>query len=121
MTFPSKINVPADLFTMRGPFSPYRRLEFELRLVSAEDPVTGVTRVSRDFFNLRKQGRNEAVVELLEQIPGPQDVELELKMNIYSKEFGGVRQPHSGTLTSEDVFFGTAVAKIHIFVTENNW
>jgi len=55
---------------------------------------------------------NEAVIQLLTEIDGPQDIELQLDMNIYSREF---RQ------NDEEVFFGTAVAKIFIFVTGEDW
>jgi hypothetical protein len=55
---------------------------------------------------------NEAVIQLLEEIEGPQDIELQLDMNIYSREF---RQ------NNEETFFGTAVAKIFIFVTGEDW
>ena len=54
---------------------------------------------------------NEAVVQLLQEVDGPQDIELQLDMNIYSKEF---RQ-------NEEVFFGTAVARIFIYVTKDEW
>ena len=113
ITFPSNIRIPADLFTMRGPLSPYRRLEFELKLNSAKDPKTDETRVSREMFHLRKVAAHEAVIQLLRKIEGPQDIELQLDMNIYSKEFSG----HQG----KEVFFGTAVAKIKIYVTGNDW
>ena len=99
---------------MRGPYSGYRRLDFELKLVSARDPITGETRVTSDYFYLKlnQRRKNEAVVQLLKEVPGAQDIELQLNMNIYSSEFG--------TQTTE-VFFGTAVAKIHIFVTKADW
>jgi hypothetical protein len=112
ITFPNKIRVPADLFTMRGPQSPYRRLEFELLLVKAEDPRTGHSRVNRQFFKLNNISDNEAVVQLLNSIDGAQDIELQLNMNIYSQEF----QEHG-----QELFFGTAVARIHIFVTDEDW
>ena len=95
---------------MRGPRSLYRRLEFELKLLTARDPKSGVTRVSRDFFHLNRVSDNEVVVRLLREIPGPQDIELQLNMNIYSKEIG-----------KEEIFFGTAVANITIFVTGEDW
>jgi len=54
ITFPSRIRTPADLFTMRGPLSPYRRLTFELKLINAEDPHTGQERVSLSHFAVRQ-------------------------------------------------------------------
>ena len=92
--------------------SPYRRLDFVLKLVSSTDPNTGENRTERNFFNLKKLKDNEAVVELLREIEGPQNIILQLDMNIYSKEFAG---------NEEEVFFGTAVAKIYIFVTGSDW
>jgi hypothetical protein len=97
---------------MRGPLSPYRRLVFDLKLISAEDPQTGQQRVNRSHFNVNQLRDNEAVIQLLNEIEGPQDIELQLDMNIYSREF---RQ------NEEEVFFGTAVAKIFIFVTGEDW
>ena len=55
---------------------------------------------------------NEAVIQLLLPVEGPQDVELQLDMNIYSREF---RQ------NNDEVFFGTAVAKIYVYVTADDW
>ncbi|ELU04015.1 hypothetical protein CAPTEDRAFT_156040 [Capitella teleta] len=112
ITFPNKIRVPADLFTMRGPSSPYRRLEFELKLVNAEDPRTGRPGVSRGFFKLNNIRENEAAVQLLRAIEGAQDIELQLNMNIYSREF---------TEGAQEIFFGTAVARLHVFVTDQDW
>ena len=112
ITFPSNIRVPADLFTMRGPLSRFRRLEFDLKLNEAKGPNTGVSRVGADFFKVKEVGPNEAVVQLLREIEGPQDIELQLNMNIYSKEFQETRP------SKEEIFFGTAVAKIKIYVTK---
>lgn len=114
ITFPNEIRVPADLFTMRGPLSPYRRLDFELELKSARDPVTGTTNVNREFFHLKEVAPNEVVVQLLRQVPDTQDIELQLNMKIYSTEFS---QQHAG----QEIYFGTAVAKILIFVTGSDW
>ena len=105
LSFPSKIRIPADLFTMRGPFSAIQRLQFDLRLLSAKDPLTGDSRVTRDFFYLKHFRDNEAVVSLLRQIDGPQDVELELEMKIFTN----------------GRYSGTAVAKIFLYVTKNEF
>ncbi len=97
---------------MRGPLSRFRRLEFDLKLNDARDPNSGETRVGSDFFRVKEVGPNEAVVQLLREIEGPQDIELQLNMNIYSKEF------QETSPNKEEIFFGTAVAKIKIYVTE---
>jgi len=55
---------------------------------------------------------NEAVIQLLLPVEGPQDVELQLDMNIFSREF---------RRNDEEVFFGTAVAKIYVYVTGDDW
>lgn len=112
ITFPMQIRTPADLFTMRGPLSSYRRLGFDLKLISAQDPRTGEARVDRGYFALHQLRSNEAVIQLLREVPGPQDIELQLDMNIYSKEFGQ---------NSEEIYFGTAVARIFIYVTKDSW
>jgi len=54
ITFPSRIHIPADLFTMRGPLSPYRRLAFDLKLIKAEDPRTGQRRISQSHFAVKQ-------------------------------------------------------------------
>ena len=54
ITFPSRIHIPADLFTMRGPLSPYRRLAFDLKLINAEDPRTGQQRINRSHFAVKQ-------------------------------------------------------------------
>ena len=112
MTFPSKVPVPADLFTMRGPISQFRRLDFELRLLSAADPTTGEQRVGRDYFHVLKKQDNVAVIQLLRQVPGAQDIKLQLDMNIYSKDYDA---------EGNEVFFGTAVAIINLYVTSSDY
>ena len=53
---------------------------------------------------------NEAVVKLVRDTGGPLDVELQLNMHIYSREFG-----------SDETFYGTAVARIYIYITDDPW
>ena len=114
ITFPNKIRIPADLFTMRGPRNPYRRLSFDVQVVKAINPKTGVSEVDRSYFNLqRTPGHpNEAVIQLRKPIRGPQDMELRLNMKIFSKEF---RQ------NKDEYFLGTSVARIMIYVTSQDW
>jgi len=52
------------------------------------------------------------VIQLLLPVEGPQDVELQLDMNIFSREF---------RRNDDEVFFGTAVAKIYVYVTADDW
>ena len=70
------------------------------------------SRVGSDYFKVKEVGPNEAVVQLLREIDGPQDIELQLNMNIYSKEFQDTNPDR------KEIFFGTAVAKIRVYVTE---
>jgi fibulin 1/2 len=108
ITFPERIQVPANLFTMKGPASLRRHLDFELDLISAQDPYTGVQRVTRDFFYLNILKPHQAVVRLMRQIPAPQDIELELKMHI---------RPVRAS-TNNPYAYRTAIARISIFVTK---
>lgn len=107
------IRVPTDLFTMRGPLTANRRLQFELQVIGARDPRTGAVRANRAFFNLNGVRPNEVVVQLVREIHGAQDIELQLNMNVYSKDGEGS--------DAEEIFFGTAVAKIFIYITEDPW
>ena len=98
---------------MRGPVARHRRLEFELKLRESRNPVTGEEEVvTLEYFRVEKVKDNEAVVTLLREIEGPQDVELQLDMNIYSREF---REDE------EEIFFGTAVAVFKVFVSNDPW
>lgn len=91
---------------------PYRRSVFDLKIVRSADPVTGENRVSQSSFNLRRVGPNEAVIELVQEVNGPQDIELQLDMSVYSSEFASEK---------EEVFLGTVVAKINIYITSDPW
>jgi len=53
---------------------------------------------------------NEAIVKLVRDVGGPLDVELQLNMHVYSREFG-----------SDEIFYGTAVARIFIYFTDDPW
>ena len=112
ITFPFDIKVPAQLFTMRGPFTAFRRVNFELLLLKARNPRTGSSDVTRSFFHIKRVRENEAIVELIRSIPDRQDIELQLKMNIYSRE---LKQG------AAEVFLGQAQANIKLFVTKREW
>lgn len=105
LSFSSRVQVPADFFTLSGPSGATRRLQFDLRLLEAKDPLSGQSRVTRDFFYLKHFRDNEAVVSLLRQIDGPQDVELELEMKIFTN----------------GRYSGTAVANIFLYVTKDEF
>lgn len=80
-------------------------MEFDLKLLTARELLAGIERATRDMFELRKLSNNKAVVRILREIPGPQDVELELDMHIYGQD---------------NTFFGTAKAKIFLYVTASD-
>lgn len=105
ITFVSNLRIPAsgqiDLFTMRGPLWSTTTVQFTLELNSARAPG-GITPVTRDYFRLRRTAFNQAVISLARSIPGPQDIELELVMKLYSNGLYG----------------GQAVAKIFVFVSQ---
>ena len=65
ISFPSRIHIPADLFTMRGPLSPYRRLAFDLKLIKAEDPRTGQQRISRSHFSVKQATLHYRIIKIL--------------------------------------------------------
>lgn len=106
------IRVPTALFTMRGPVTSNRRLQFELQVVGAFDPRTGAVRVNRTHFDLYQVQPNEVVVQLVNEIRGPNDIELQLTMAVFSRD---------SLSAEEETFFGTAVAKIFIYITEDPW
>ncbi|XP_077540561.1 uncharacterized protein LOC144152891 isoform X5 [Haemaphysalis longicornis] len=110
-TLPHNMKIPAsgqqDFFTMRGPRFQFSTVEFQLDLVEARasSRAHGVEVATRGHFHLRNTGFNEAMVSIVRPLQGPQDIQLELKTNIY----------HHG------LYSGSALAKIFIFVTENEF
>ncbi|CAK1546756.1 unnamed protein product [Leptosia nina] len=104
ITFASKLYIPeakVDLFTMRGPNWPYAKMRFKLRLVDVNAPPSVSEKADINSF-LLTQTSNQAVISLVRSLEGPQSIELELSMELYSRgQFGGI-----------------AVAKIYIYVSE---
>ena len=68
--------------------------------------------MGRDYFHVLKKQDNVAVIQLLRQVPGAQDIKLQLDMNIYSKDYDA---------EGNEVFFGTAVAIINLYVTSSDY
>jgi len=62
----------------------------------------GIARATESCFALRRPAPSQAVLVLTRMIPGPQEIELDLSMEIY----------HDAT------FVGSAIAKIFIFVSQ---
>jgi fibulin 1/2 len=105
ITFVSNLAIPPmgyiDLFTMRGPLWSSSSVRFKLDVLDSRAPV-GITKVAKDFFQLRHTSLNQAIISLKKSIEGPQEIDLQLSMELY----------HSG------VFGGSALAKLSIFVSE---
>jgi fibulin 1/2 len=105
ITFVSNLAIPPagyiDLFTMRGPLWPSSSVRFKLDVLDCRAPL-GIAKATKDFFQLRHTSLNQAIISLRKSIEGPQEVDLQLSMELY----------HSG------VFGGSAVAKLSIFVSE---
>ncbi|XP_059468344.1 fibrillin-1-like [Neocloeon triangulifer] len=108
MTFVSNIGIPSigylDLFTMRGPMWQSTAVRFDLQLANARAPQH-VPTVTKDFFRIRRQSHNQAIISMVRSIKGPQQIELHLTMDIL----------HNG------VFSGTVLAKLFIVVSEHEF
>ncbi|XP_043279236.1 fibrillin-2-like isoform X2 [Venturia canescens] len=105
ITFVSMLPIPStgilELFTMRGTHLPGSTVQFSMALVDARAPP-GVTRATESCFALRRPTPSQAVLVLTRSIPGPQEIELDLSMEIY----------HNAA------FAGSAVAKLFIYVSQ---
>ncbi|KAG6446615.1 hypothetical protein O3G_MSEX004554 [Manduca sexta] len=104
ITFVSKLYIPdskVNLFTMRGPGWPNARMKFVLRLINVDAPPSVRDKADIKAF-LLIQNNTEAAMSLVRPLEGPQSIELELSMELYSR----------------DQFGGIAVAKIFIYVSE---
>lgn len=105
ITFVSMFPIPAsgqlELFTMRGTHLPGSAIQFSMALVDARAPP-GIARATESCFALRRPAPSQAVLVMTRSIPGPQEIELDLSMEIYHNT----------------VFAGSAVAKLFIFVSQ---
>lgn len=112
LTLPSRIAIPArtghlDLFSMRGPLWPSASVQFELEVSEVRAPADVVERqlrADRSAFSLRRSTalQNQAVLALTRSVVGPQEIELQLNMDMYQN----------------GVFSGMAVVKIFVYVTQ---
>ena len=102
----SRIRIPTELFTMRGPDT-YPRIQFELDIKSVTGLASNAIAVTKDNFQLKvdPEQQNVAVVSVVLPIQGSQDIKLQLNMNIFN----------------DDGFFGTATATITIYATVDPW
>lgn len=105
ITFVSMLPIPStgqlELFTMRGSHQPDSTIQFTMALVDVRAPP-GVARATESCFALKRPMPSQAVLVLTRTIPGPQEIELDLSMEIYH----------------DSMFVGSAVAKIFIFVSQ---
>lgn len=90
-----------DLFTMRGPRWSMTTVTFQMELVNARCPQH-IERADKDYFRMERTNYNEAVLSLVKVMQGPQEVELQLTMEVYQ----------NGQLK------GSAVAKVFIIVSQ---
>lgn len=102
MTFPSKIKVPTTLFTISGRILPSRYFRFSLKLQDASPQLGGVMKINQQYFHLNYT-TNSAALELLRRIPGPQDIQIQLTMDMYSSD--------------KHQLIGQAVSKLFLYVT----
>lgn len=86
---------------MRGTHLPGSTIEFSMDLVNVAAPP-GVTRATESCFAMRRPSPSQAVLVLTRALEGPQEIELDLSMEIY----------HSTG------FAGSAVAKLFIVVSQ---
>lgn len=105
ITFVSMLPIPStgqlELFTMRGTHQPESTIQFSMALMDVRAPPD-VARATESCFALRRPTPSQAVLVMTRSIQGPQDIELDLSMEIY----------HG------NLFAGSAVAKIFIFVSQ---
>lgn len=110
LTLPSRIPIPVrtghlDLFSMRGPLWASATVQFDLELNEVRAPSdVAQHKVDRNVFGLRRStsSPNQAILSLNKSIIGPQEIELQLNMEMYQNS----------------VFSGIAVVKIYIYVTQ---
>lgn len=105
MTFVSMLPIPQtgqlELFTMRGTGQFGSLIQFQMELVNVRAPP-GVQRATENSFKLRRPSHSQAIIVLTRSLQGPQDIELSLSMEIYNNQ----------------IFAGSAVVKLFIFVSE---
>ncbi|XP_011314655.1 fibrillin-2 [Fopius arisanus] len=105
ITFVSMLPIPRtgqlELFTMRGTHLPGSIMRFSMALVDARAPP-GVLRATESCFALRRPSPSQAVLVLTKSLPGPQEIELDLSLEIYH----------------DTAFAASAVAKLFIYVTQ---
>ncbi|XP_017758004.1 PREDICTED: fibrillin-3-like [Eufriesea mexicana] len=98
---PIASNRPEELFKMKGYHRPGSMMQFNMAFLEARAPP-GVQRATESCFALKRPEPSEAVLVMTRSIAGPQEIELDLTMEVYHNT----------------IFAGSAVAKILIFVSQ---
>lgn len=105
ITFVSMFPIPdsgsIDLFTMRGTYQPGSTVQFSMAFVDVRAPP-GIARATESCFAMRRPLINQSVLMMTQSIQGPQEIELDLSMEIYHNS----------------IFVGSAVAKLFIYVSQ---
>ncbi|XP_043527700.1 fibrillin-2-like [Frieseomelitta varia] len=94
-------NKPEELFKMKGYHMPGSTMQFSMTFLEARAPP-GVQRATESCFALKRPAPQQAVLIMTRSIQGPQEIELDLSMEVYHNTF----------------FAGSAVAKILIFISQ---
>ncbi|XP_033168224.1 fibulin-1 isoform X1 [Drosophila mauritiana] len=105
ITFVSKLMIPPEgrtIFTLRGPLW-YDNIEFDLKIVRIQ-ANTNIQRAADGSFDTL-QNNNQVNVILKKSLEGPQDIELELSMTVYTN---GMPR-------------GKSVAKLFLFVSQHTF
>lgn len=83
IAFPSNLQLPVsgqqNFYHMRASNSFARPSLFTLDLKNVQ-AAAGVNKTSRDYFRLTHDSANEVTVSLVRSIQGPQEIELDLKV-----------------------------------------
>lgn len=105
LSFASNVLVPAPLFSMSaGHRIAHKTYSWSLDLLSARPLIEGIPQAKAEDFKLDRRG-HFARVTLMHRIEGPQDVVLQLSLNVSSTYKG---------------YEGAAESKIYLFVTEKD-
>ncbi|XP_054011032.1 fibrillin-1-like [Hylaeus anthracinus] len=99
--FPIAPNRPEEIFKMKGYHPAGSVIQFSMAFVDVRAPP-GVQRATESCFALRRPAPSQAVLVMTRSIQGPQEIELDLSMEVYHNT----------------VFAASAVAKILIYVSQ---
>ena len=87
LALPSNVRLPENghlsLLTIRSTRLPHVTVLFNLKsvLITAEP---GIEKANETDFTIEKSNFNEAVISLVHPLKGPQDIQIEVDVNMYS-------------------------------------